>query len=229
MTSSRHKLLIANRGEIALRIIRSADDLGVPTLSVYTEADSSAPHVFRETESVLVPSYIDQDHFIDMCKERNVTMVHPGYGFLSENEVSPRGRMDSLLNLPLFSGCSPTDTLFPQDFARKVQDAGIIWLGPTPEQIKSMGLKHEARARAVAADVPVLPGSELVSTVEAALEQANRVGYPVILKATGGGGGMGMSICWSEDELKKAFKSTVDLSQVSFGLALCSGRVAKYI
>lgn len=79
-----------------------------------------------------------------------------------------------------------------------------------------MGLKHEARARAVAADVPVLPGSELVSTVEAALEQADRVGYPVILKATGGGGGMGMSICWSEDELRKAFKSTVDLSQVSF-------------
>ncbi|GAA5964336.1 hypothetical protein JCM8115_006075 [Rhodotorula mucilaginosa] len=188
MTSSRHKLLIANRGEIALRIIRSAVDLGVPTLSIYTDADSSAPHVFRATESVLVPSYIDQDHLIGMCKERNVTMVHPGYGFLSENE----------------------------DFARKVQDAGIIWLGPTPEQIKSMGLKHEARARAVAADVPVLPGSELVSTVEAALEQADRVGYPVILKATGGGGGMGMSICWSEDELKKAFKSTVDLSQTLF-------------
>lgn len=90
MTSSRHKLLIANRGEIALRIIRSAVDLGVPTLSIYTDADSSAPHVFRATESVLVPSYIDQDHLIDMCKERNVTMVHPGYGFLSENEVSLR-------------------------------------------------------------------------------------------------------------------------------------------
>lgn len=216
MTSSRHKLLIANRGEIALRIIRSAVDLGVPTLSIYTDADSSAPHVFRATESVLVPSYIDQDHLIGMCKERNVTMVHPGYGFLSENEVSLRTEWGLLAHLPVLEMLNPRHTLLPQDFARKVQDAGIIWLGPTPEQIKSMGLKHEARARAVAADVPVLPGSELVSTVEAALEQADRVGYPVILKATGGGGGMGMSICWSEDELKKAFKSTVDLSQVSF-------------
>ncbi|GAA5984795.1 hypothetical protein JCM10908_003507 [Rhodotorula pacifica] len=188
MAASEHKLLIANRGEIALRIIRSAVDLGVPTLSVYTDADSAAPHVFRATESVHVSSYIDQDALISLCKEHGVTMVHPGYGFLSENE----------------------------DFARKVQDAGIIWLGPTPEQIKSMGLKHEARARAVAAKVPVLPGSELVSTVEAAVEQANKVDYPIMLKATGGGGGMGMSVCWNEDELKKAFKSTVDLSQTLF-------------
>lgn len=216
MATSQHKLLIANRGEIALRIIRSADDLGVSTLSVYTDADSSAPHVFKATESVLVPSYIDQEHLVDLCKEHNVTMVHPGYGFLSENEVSLPPSERSLLSSPpeVLSHTLTSDTPL-QEFARRVQDAGITWLGPTPEQIKSMGLKHEARARAVAANVPVLPGSELVATIEAALEQANKVGYPVMLKATGGGGGMGMSVCWNDDELKKAFKSTIDLSQVS--------------
>lgn len=115
MTSSRHKLLIANRGEIALRIIRSAVDLGVPTLSIYTDADSSAPHVFRATESVLVPSYIDQEHLIDMCKERNVTMVHPGYGFLSENEVSLRAAESTPCSTPLSSPVaeSPTHPLSP--------------------------------------------------------------------------------------------------------------------
>ncbi|GAA6015274.1 hypothetical protein JCM8202_002408 [Rhodotorula sphaerocarpa] len=188
MAGSQHKLLIANRGEIALRIIRSAQELGIPTLSVYTEADAAAPHVFRADESVAVDSYTEQENLTKVCKDNNVTLVHPGYGFLSENE----------------------------EFAQRVQDAGITWLGPTPEQIKSMGLKHEARARAVAADVPVLPGSELVSTVGAAVEQADKVGYPVMLKATGGGGGMGMSICGSADELRKAFKSTTELSQTLF-------------
>lgn len=88
MARANHKLLVANRGEIALRIIRSAVELDIPTLSIYTDADAAAPHVFRATESVSVSSYIEQDNLIQVCKDNKVTMVHPGYGFLSENEVS---------------------------------------------------------------------------------------------------------------------------------------------
>lgn len=95
-----------------------------------------------------------------------------------------------------------------------MEAAGLLWLGPTAEQIASMGLKHEARARAIAANVPVLPGSELVSTLDAALEQANRVGYPIMLKATGGGGGMGMSICYNEQDLRDNFEPTVGMTKV---------------
>ncbi|BGO94863.1 hypothetical protein NBRC10512_002530 [Rhodotorula toruloides] len=186
-----HKLLIANRGEIALRCMRSAAALKIPTVAVYMEADASAPHVFKADEAALVPAYIDQDAVLNVCREKGVTMIHPGYGFLSENEA----------------------------FAAKVEKAGIIWLGPTPSQIEAMGLKHEARARAIKADVPVLPGSELVETLDLALEQAGKVGYPILLKATAGGGGMGMSICWSEAELKKAFQGTTDLSKNLFSNA----------
>ncbi|BGP42796.1 hypothetical protein JCM10449v2_006808 [Rhodotorula kratochvilovae] len=186
--ASAHKLLIANRGEIAMRIMRSARDLGIPTVAVYMEADSSAPHALQADEAMLVPAYINQEALLEVCREKGVTMVHPGYGFLSENE----------------------------DFAAKVEAAGLLWLGPTGSQIASMGLKHEARARAIAAKVPVLPGSELVATVEAALEQARRVGFPVMLKATGGGGGMGMSVCWSEKELEEKFDGTVGMTKTLF-------------
>ncbi|BGP50982.1 hypothetical protein JCM10450v2_006908 [Rhodotorula kratochvilovae] len=186
--ASAHKLLIANRGEIAMRIMRSARDLGIPTVAVYMEADSSAPHALQADEAMLVPAYINQEALLEVCREKGVTMVHPGYGFLSENE----------------------------DFAAKVEAAGLLWLGPTGSQIASMGLKHEARARAIAAKVPVLPGSELVATVAAALEQARRIGFPVMLKATGGGGGMGMSVCWSEKELEEKFDGTVGMTKTLF-------------
>ncbi|GAA5995653.1 bifunctional urea carboxylase/allophanate hydrolase [Rhodotorula paludigena] len=186
--ASQHKLLIANRGEIAMRILRSARDLALPTVAVYMEADASAPHALQADEAYIVPTYIDQDALLEVCRTHKVTMIHPGYGFLSENE----------------------------EFAAKVESAGLIWLGPTAEQIASMGLKHEARARAIAADVPVLPGSELVATLEAAVEQATRVDYPIMLKATGGGGGMGMSICNNEAELRDVFQSTVDMTRNLF-------------
>ncbi|GAA5838018.1 hypothetical protein JCM11251_006825 [Rhodosporidiobolus azoricus] len=184
-----HKLLVANRGEIALRVLRSADELQIPTASIYTEADSSAPHVFKAGETALVPNYLDGDAIVEVCKKLEVTMVHPGYGFLSENT----------------------------EFAAKVEAAGIVFLGPTPEQIESMGLKHEARARAIAAGVPVLPGSELVEDVEAALKQAERVGWPIMLKATGGGGGRGTAVCWDEKELRGSFQSTMEMTETLFG------------
>ncbi|GAA5900385.1 hypothetical protein JCM8208_005347 [Rhodotorula glutinis] len=191
MTVQQHKLLIANRGEIAMRILRSARDLQIPTVAVYRDADAAAPHALQADEAVLVPAYINQDAILRACRDTGATMIHPGYGFLSENE----------------------------EFAAKVEAAGLLWLGPTAEQIASMGLKHEARARAIAADVPVLPGSELVSTLTAALEQAQRVGYPIMLKATGGGGGMGMSICTSEKELRDNFESTVGMTKTLFSNA----------
>ncbi|GAA5852079.1 hypothetical protein JCM8547_000152 [Rhodosporidiobolus lusitaniae] len=184
-----HKLLVANRGEIALRVLRSADDLDIPTLSVYTEADAGAPHVLRANEAVQIPNYLDADAIVKVCRDHGATMVHPGYGFLSENE----------------------------DFAAKVEAAGVVFLGPTPNQISSMGLKHEARARAIAAEVPVLPGSELVETLEAALQQAEHVGWPIMLKATGGGGGRGTAVCWSAKELQDSFQSTLEMTETLFG------------
>ncbi|GAA5886536.1 hypothetical protein JCM6882_001679 [Rhodosporidiobolus microsporus] len=184
-----HKLLVANRGEIALRVLRSADELGIPTASIYTEADADAPHRFKAGETALIPNYLDGDAIVKVCKKLGATMVHPGYGFLSENE----------------------------EFATKVEAAGIVFLGPRPEQIAAMGLKHEARARAIAAGVPVLPGSELVSDVEAALKQAERVGWPIMLKATGGGGGRGTAVCWDEKELRDSFQSTLDMTETLFG------------
>ncbi|GAA6031339.1 hypothetical protein JCM8097_005608 [Rhodosporidiobolus ruineniae] len=188
-TAPSHKLLVANRGEIALRVLRSADELDIPTVSVYTEADAGAPHVFKAKEAALIPNYLDGDAIIEVCRKFGATMVHPGYGFLSENE----------------------------SFAAKVEAAGIIFLGPTAEQIGGMGAKHEARARAIAAKVPVLPGSELVDTLEAALEQAERVGWPIMLKATGGGGGRGTAVCWSEKELRETFQSTLEMTETLFG------------
>ncbi|GAA5977812.1 hypothetical protein JCM5350_006186 [Sporobolomyces pararoseus] len=184
-----YKVLVANRGEIALRIIRAARSVGLESLSIYSEADSSAPHVFEADESALISSYIDGPAIVELAKSKGVTMINPGYGFLSEND----------------------------EFASLVESNGLVWCGPTADSIKSMGLKHEARARAIKAGVPVLPGSELVDTVEKAIEQAKSVGFPVMLKSSSGGGGMGMEVAKSETELKEAFQRTVDMSKTLFG------------
>ncbi|GAA5942647.1 bifunctional urea carboxylase/allophanate hydrolase [Sporobolomyces koalae] len=184
-----HKVLIANRGEIALRIIRAARAVGIKSLSIYTEADASCPHVFQADETALISSYIDGSAIVALAKEKKATIINPGYGFLSEND----------------------------EFASLVESSGIIWAGPTAESIQSMGLKHEARARAIKAQVPVLPGSELVDAVEEAVKQASSVGFPVMLKSSSGGGGMGMEVAKSEQELREAFQRTVDMSKTLFG------------
>ncbi|KAF5378073.1 hypothetical protein D9615_007510 [Tricholomella constricta] len=188
------KLLVANRGEIAVRIIRTAKALGLPTLAIYTPSDTLSLHVTQADEAVALPreqganagepesrGYLAAATIISICLENSVTLLHPGYGFLSENA----------------------------DFATLVIDAGITWLGPPPQVIRMMGLKHEARAAAVQAGVPVVPGSlALLQTVTDALQEANRIGFPIMLKATAGGGGMGMVVCENEGDIKAQFLST---------------------
>ncbi|EJU02057.1 urea amidolyase [Dacryopinax primogenitus] len=199
MAEKQHKLLIANRGEIAYRILRTAKRLGIPTVGIYTSVDAVAPHVLEADESSPVGNtadgegadphgYLDGDAIIEIAKRHGATLIAPGYGFLSENE----------------------------DFARKCAAAGLIFLGPTPELIRQMGLKHEARKLAVEAGVPVVPGSELLTDEEEAVKFANKLGYPVMLKATAGGGGMGLQVCNNDQELRHKYEATQSRSMTLF-------------
>lgn len=192
-----HKLLIANRGEIAARIIRTAKKLELRTVAIYTPSDALSPHVILADEAVPLPldndlaseanAYLKGFSIISICRTHSVTLVHPGYGFLSENA----------------------------EFARHVIDAGMMWLGPRPDVIQLMGMKHEARKVAIQAGLEVVPGSDgLVTTVNDVVAVANKVGFPVILKATAGGGGMGMVVCSNELEMKGRFQTTKDRAKV---------------
>jgi acetyl-CoA carboxylase biotin carboxylase subunit len=174
------KILIANRGEIALRVICACKDLGIPTVAVYSEADRhSLPVRFADQAICIGPaksarSYLDIPSIISAAEITNVDAIHPGYGFLSEN-----------------SG-----------FAEVCRVSGIKFIGPTPDVIASMGIKERARAIMKEYGVPILPGSEgVLSSPEEAIETANRIGYPVILKASAGGGGRGMRVVTCADEL----------------------------
>ncbi|MFF3872085.1 5-oxoprolinase/urea amidolyase family protein [Streptomyces sp. NPDC001978] len=190
-------LLVANRGEIAVRIIRTARALGLRTVAVYSDPDRSAPHVRLADEAVRLgpapakESYLDADLVLKAAKDTAAGAIHPGYGFLSEDAA----------------------------FARRCEDAGIVFVGPTPEQLELFGAKHTARAAAEAAGVPLAPGTGLLSSVEEARAAAARIGYPVMLKATGGGGGIGMSACHSVDELTEAWERVQRVAAVSFSLA----------
>ncbi|EJD01957.1 uncharacterized protein FOMMEDRAFT_109008 [Fomitiporia mediterranea MF3/22] len=201
----RHKLLVANRGEIALRILRTAKHIGLRSVAVYTQVDATSPHVLLADEAVaLLPSrssstdaeleagadvnagtnaraYVDANAVVKICVERGVTLVHPGYGFLSENA----------------------------DFAFLLEKHGIILLGPQAQIIEDMGLKHRARELAQHAGVPVVPGSVgLVERIEDAVQIADEIGYPVMLKATAGGGGMGLVVCGNAAELQEKIVTT---------------------
>ncbi|KAF5351417.1 hypothetical protein D9758_013506 [Tetrapyrgos nigripes] len=210
--SSKHKLLIANRGEIAVRILRTAISFSqtperpntISTVAVYTPTDALSPHVSLANEAVSLSRAVDQlgpgqsegnaylnaKAILEICKEHGVTMVHPGYGFLSENA----------------------------EFAKMIGEEGIIWLGPKHDVIRDMGIKHEARRIALRAGIPVVPGSEeCVDSVERAVEVAKRVGFPMILKATAGGGGMGMVVCENEEELEAKLGNTIERAKTLFG------------
>lgn len=202
-TSNRqHKLLVANRGEIAVRILRTAQRLGIRTVSVYTQSDATAPHVVLADDAVALRhddpdplsnsrGYLDAELIADICVAQEVTLVHPGYGFLSENA----------------------------GFAELIESRGITWLGPRPETIKAMGLKHTARMIAVEAGVPIVPGSEdLVHDIEAAKLVCEDVGYPVMLKSTAGGGGMGLVVCNDVNELVEKFPATQARAKVCYPL-----------
>ncbi|MEU9155281.1 5-oxoprolinase/urea amidolyase family protein [Streptomyces sp. NPDC048417] len=190
-------LLIANRGEIAVRIIRTARELGLRTVAVYSDPDRSAPHVRLADEAVRLgpapakESYLDADLVLKAAKDTGAGAIHPGYGFLSEDA----------------------------DFARRCEAAGIVFVGPTPEQLKLFGAKHTARAAAEAAGVPLAPGTGLLSDLAEALREASAIGYPVMLKATGGGGGIGMSACRSAAELTDAWDRVQRVAAASFSSA----------
>ncbi|MFF5186870.1 5-oxoprolinase/urea amidolyase family protein [Streptomyces sp. NPDC000345] len=190
-------LLVANRGEIAVRILRTARELGLRTVAVYSDPDRSAPHVRLADEAVRLgpapakESYLDADLVLKAAKDTGAGAVHPGYGFLSEDA----------------------------SFARRCADAGIVFVGPTPEQLELFGAKHTARAAAEAAGVPLAPGTGLLSGLAEALEKAQVIGYPVMLKATGGGGGIGMSACRSPQDLTDAWERVQRVAAASFSSA----------
>jgi len=189
------KVLIANRGEIAVRIIRTLRRMGIASVAVYSDADRFTKAVSMADEAVRLgpapaaDSYLDVDAVIAACKATGAEAVHPGYGFLSENVA----------------------------FARRLEAEGIVFIGPTPENIEAFGLKHTARDLARTNGVPLLPGTNLLSSAEEAIEAAKYVGYPVMLKSTAGGGGIGMSLCANATELQAAFESVQRTARASFG------------
>jgi urea carboxylase len=188
------KVLVANRGVIACRIFRTLQQLGIPGVAVYSEADKHARHVSMAGEAVeLGPasaarSYLAVDKLLAAARSTGATAIHPGYGFLSENA----------------------------DFAEACEKAGITFIGPTAEQMRAFGLKHRAREVAVANNVPLLPGTPLLADAEEACREATRIGFPVMLKSTAGGGGIGMRVCASEAELRDNFASIEALSKANF-------------
>ena len=190
-------VLIANRGAIACRVIRTLRRLGVRSVAVYTSADRHSRHVAEADQALWVgeaqaaDSYLSVEKILDGARASGAEAIHPGYGFLSENS----------------------------SFARACGAEGIAFIGPTPEQIETFGLKHTARELAQAQGVPLAPGSGLVELPEAALAAASGIGYPVMLKSTAGGGGIGMSLCHSDSELSEAFASVQRLGRNNFGNA----------
>lgn len=189
-------LLVANRGEIAVRVIRAARELGLRTVAVYSEADRDALHVRLADAAVHIgpaqaaKSYLSIDALLAACARSGAQAVHPGYGFLSENAA----------------------------FADAVRAAGLTFIGPSAESIRAMGDKSNARQAAMAAGVPVVPGSDgLVSDVDAALAAARRIGYPLLIKATAGGGGRGIRICADEAALRQQFPLAQAEAQAAFG------------
>ncbi|HET7580926.1 MAG TPA: acetyl-CoA carboxylase biotin carboxylase subunit [Bacillales bacterium] len=192
------KILIANRGEIARRILRTCDKLGVESVVVYSEADKELPYVTEATKAYSIgeppaaKSYLNQEKILEIAEKEQVDAIHPGYGFLSENA----------------------------GFVRAVEEAGITFIGPSANVVEAMGDKVRARQTMKAAGVPVVPGSEgAVNDVDAAAEVAEEIGYPVMLKASAGGGGIGMQRCQSEEELRKAFQSNQNRAKNYFGSA----------
>ncbi|MBO0983553.1 urea carboxylase [Rathayibacter sp. SD072] len=190
-------LLVANRGEIAVRILRTAKRMGLRTVAVHSDADLGAAHVALADEAVRIgpaaasESYLRIDRILEAARATGAGAIHPGYGFLSENA----------------------------DFARACEAAGIVFVGPTPEQLEVFGAKHTARDAAERAGVPMLAGTGLLEDADHAAAEAARIGYPVMLKATAGGGGIGMRACRDEAELRTAWREVRRLAEAGFSSA----------
>lgn len=188
------KILIANRGAIACRIIRTLRHMGVKSVAVYTDADALSRHVVEADEAfcigsgVATDSYLRADKILKIAQQTNAQAIHPGYGFLSENA----------------------------DFVEQCAAHDICFIGPSPQQMRTFGLKHTARELAMQNEVPLLPGTGLLKHLEQALHEAAHIGYPVMLKSTAGGGGIGMRLCWNKDELVDAYDAVKYLAQNNF-------------
>ena len=190
------KILIANRGEIALRIIRTCKEMGIPTVAVYSTADKDSLHVKFADEAVCIgpppssESYLSMPKIISAAEITNADAIHPGYGFLSENAV----------------------------FSEMCRDHGIKFIGASPEMINSMGDKANAKATMIAAGVPCVPGSEgLLKSDDEGIKLSNEMGYPVMLKATAGGGGRGMRVIWNDEQFREAWSSARAEAKAAFG------------
>lgn len=190
------KVLIANRGEIAVRVIRTCKALGIITVAVHSEADADAPHVKMANEAYLIggsrvaESYLNIDKILEVARLTKAEAIHPGYGLLSENA----------------------------EFAWRCGKEGLIFIGPSPEVISKMGSKIESRKAMEEAGVPVVPGITYpLADAEEAVEAADRIGYPVMLKASAGGGGIGMQVVHSGDEIRKAFAGNQKRANDFFG------------
>src|SRR5699024_1386179 len=190
------KVLIANRGEIAARIIRTCKENNIKTVAIYSEADSNSPYVKMADESYLIgpprvnESYLNVDKVLEIAKQAKVDAVHPGYGFLSENS----------------------------EFVEKCEQDGIRFIGPNSKVMEQMGDKIAARKLMEKAGMPVITGTEgAVSDADRAVEEAKKIGYPIMLKASAGGGGIGMQIVHTDEELIKAFDSNSKRAEQFFG------------
>ncbi len=189
------KILIANRGEIALRVIRTCKEMGIKTVAIYSTADKDSLHVRFADEAVCIgkpssaESYLNIPHIMAAAEITNADAIHPGYGFLAENAK----------------------------FAQICTESGIKFIGPTPEMITAMGDKITAKQTMITAGVPVVPGVDgLLESVQHAKDSAAQIGYPVILKATAGGGGKGMRVVWAEEEIEKSFENAKTEAAASF-------------
>ncbi|NIJ55898.1 acetyl-CoA carboxylase biotin carboxylase subunit [Dyadobacter arcticus] len=190
------KILVANRGEIALRIMRTAREMNIATVAVFSEADRKSPHVRYADEAVCIgpapssESYLNIEKILKVCHDLNVDAIHPGYGFLSENA----------------------------GFAKKVTEAGLIFIGPSPEAIEIMGSKLAAKQAASAYNIPMVPGTaSAIHDRQEAKKVASSIGYPILIKASAGGGGKGMRIVENEDEFDEQMDRAVSEAQSSFG------------
>ncbi len=190
------KVLIANRGEIAVRIIRACQEMNIPTVAVYSDVDRNSPHVLKADEAYGIgpppsrESYLVMEKILDVAKQSGADAIHPGYGFLSENAA----------------------------FAQKVLDAGIIFIGPKPESIRAMGDKTAARKLVSSAGVPTVPGTpDAVSDEKIVREFGEKFGYPILIKAAAGGGGKGMRVVYSEKEMSSAFAGAQSEALKAFG------------
>lgn len=191
-----NKILIANRGEIALRVMRTAREMGIQTVAIFSEADRNSPHVRFADEAVCVglppsnQSYLMGDKIIQICKDLNVDAIHPGYGFLSENA----------------------------DFCQKVMDAGLLFIGPSPESIELMGDKLTSKHTVAKYNIPMVPGTpDAVTDRTLAKQKSKEIGYPVLIKASAGGGGKGMRVVEKEEEFDEQMDRAVSEAITSFG------------